>query len=406
MRILHTSDWHLNDKLNRHDRQPDLRARMEEIARILKDEAVDVLLIAGDFFCDRHMRIAELRDALKDFEGAFRSFLDAGGAAVAISGNHDSEDIFNLLRVTQRLAVPPSSGGPAPPRRLYLVAEPMILTFAGKDGQHVQVALMPYPTPSFLIKREEVFHSIEERNRILRDRAVAYLRKQVDSCAGKPLPSVLVAHVHIRNSVLPHSLYRLEERDDVVLDPGLLPPSFTYAALGHIHRAQEIDGSPLIRYSGSIERMDVAERDDEKGVVVVEIGPSSALPPRVLPLDATPIFDEEIAGPEDLPRLLEKYSPAQRERGYLRYRLRCRAQDEQALHRDVRRMFPRWYDARAELTDGIEPRGAVTTISSARLRDTAGTARAYVEERLGDQAVREAALLRLGGLLEEMEVQR
>ena len=29
MRILHTSDWHLNDKLGRHERQPDLCARNE-----------------------------------------------------------------------------------------------------------------------------------------------------------------------------------------------------------------------------------------------------------------------------------------------------------------------------------------------------------------------------------------
>jgi DNA repair protein SbcD/Mre11 len=405
MRILHTSDWHLNDKLGRHERQPDLYARMEEIARILKDEAVDVMLIAGDLFSERQARLPELRKALEDFDKVFRPFLDAGGTAVAISGNHDSEDLFELLRVTQRLAAPVQRGGPAPPGRLYLVAQPLVLPLAGRDGQEVQVVLMPYPTPSFLFKNDETFQSAEERNRLLRDRAVEYLRKQVDGCAARPLPSVLVAHLHVRNSALPHSLYKIEERDDVVLDPGLIPSAFAYIAFGHIHRAQEIDGSPFIRYSGSIERMDVAERADDKGVVLVDIGAVGASPPRVVSLDATPIFDEEITGPEDLPRLASTYTPAQRERGYLRYRLRCRGQDEQTLHRDVRRLFPRWYDAKVELTDGVEA-GAAASVSSARLRDTAGTARKFVDERLAGQDVREPVLHRLAGLLDETEVQR
>jgi exonuclease SbcD len=405
MRIMHTSDWHLNDKLGRHERQPDLRARMQEIALILKEESVDVMLIAGDLFCDRHARLPDLRSALADFQEAFRSFLQAGGTAVAISGNHDSEDFFELLRVTQDLTAPVPRGGTAPPGRLYLVAQPLVLRLSGRDGLEVQAALLPYPTPSFLFRNDETFQSVEERNRRLCDRAVAYLRKQVDDCAARPLPSILVAHLHVRNSELPHSLYKLEERNDVVLDPGLIPASFAYVAFGHIHRAQEIDRSPFIRYSGSIERMDAAERGDDKGVVVVDVGPLGAASPRVLPLDATPIFDEEIAGPEDLPRLMDAYTPAQRERGYLRYLLRCRGQDEQALHRDVRRLFPRWYDGKVELTDGL-PAATTAAMSSTRLRDTAGTARAFVEDRLRGRDEQDAVVLRLTRLLEETEALR
>jgi exonuclease SbcD len=398
MRILHTSDWHLNDKLGRHERQPDLRDRMQEIALILKDERVDVMLIAGDLFSERYARVDELRAALADFDAVFQPFLRAGGTAVAISGNHDSEDLFELLRVTQRLTAPVPAGGPAPPGRLYLVAQPLVLRLSGRDAQELQVALMPYPTPSFLFKGGETFQSVEERNRLLRERALAFLQRQVETCAGRPLPSVLVAHVHVRNATLSHSLYRLEERDDIVLDPGLVPPAFAYTALGHIHRPQEIDGSALIRYSGSIERMDAAERGDDKGVVVVDVGREGAVSARVLPLDATPIFDEVIAGPDDLPRLEESYPAAQRERGYLRYVLRCRGQDEPALHRDVRRLFPRWYDAKVEQTD-VPEAGATASVSSARLRDTAGTARSYVEERLRGNEAHAEVLKRLDGLL-------
>lgn len=386
MRILHTSDWHLNDKLNRHERQPDLCARMVEIATILRDESVDAMLIAGDLFADRVARLSELRGALTDMLDAFRGFLDSGGTIVAISGNHDSEDLFELLRAAQNLTtrVALAPGQAAAPGRLYLSAKPAVLTLEGRDGQRVQVALQPYPTPSLYLsgKGDPEVQSAAERNHLLHLRAMDLLRQQSARCASQPLPSVLLAHAHVRNSLLSHSLYRIEERDDVVFNAVDLP-IFAYTALGHIHLAQTLESCDNIRYSGSIERMDAAERDDQKSVVVVDIGPVTAGPARTIALDATPILEEEVSGPADLAALEDKYTAAQRERAYLRYHLRCRAQDEAPLHREVRRLFPRWYTSVVEHTDGRESR-AEAQVSSARLRDFAGTARSFIDERLRD----------------------
>jgi DNA repair exonuclease SbcCD nuclease subunit len=50
MRLLHTADWHLNDRLGRIDRTNDLRVAVERIAALCAVERVDVLLIAGDLF--------------------------------------------------------------------------------------------------------------------------------------------------------------------------------------------------------------------------------------------------------------------------------------------------------------------------------------------------------------------
>ena len=44
MRILHTADWHLCDRLGRQDRTDDLRRVVERIAGYCKEERVDVLL--------------------------------------------------------------------------------------------------------------------------------------------------------------------------------------------------------------------------------------------------------------------------------------------------------------------------------------------------------------------------
>lgn len=405
MRILHTSDWHMNDKLERHERQPDLCARMEEIARILKDERIDVMLIAGDLFSDRSPRLPDICAAMSDFKAAFAPFLRAGGAIVSLSGNHDNEDLFKLFRTTQGLTEPTRGAGPGAgpgaPGRLYLINEPLVLSLTDAGGQIVQFAALPYPTPSFYLKKDETFSSAEERNRFLRDRALEYMQKLTATCKHE-LPSVLVAHVHIRNSELPRTAYKVDERDDVVLDPGLIPPSFAYTALGHIHKAQSVDGSPFIRYSGSIERMDAGERDDEKSVVVVEIGKEGASPPRVIPLDATPILDAEIAEPSDVQKLIDAHDESARRRAYLRYRLRCRGQDERALRQEVQRHFPRWYKAEVALTDGACS-GATAVVSRARLRDTEGTTRDYIEGRIREPEERAAVLSRLGAILGDVE---
>src|SRR5256885_729849 len=142
MRILHTADWHLADRLGRIDRTDDLRRAVERVAGYCAEEKVDLLLVAGDLFSE----------------------------------------------------------------------------LAGPDS----------------------------------------LREAIQQSArfAPALPAVLSAHVHVRGSVLP-TLFRLTEQEDVVFSDADLPTHFAYIALGHIHRAQALGGQAHVRYSGSIERMDL-----------------------------------------------------------------------------------------------------------------------------------------------------
>ena len=55
MRILHTADWHLEDRLGRLDRTADIRKAVEQIAGYCDEHEVEVLLIAGDLFCERSL---------------------------------------------------------------------------------------------------------------------------------------------------------------------------------------------------------------------------------------------------------------------------------------------------------------------------------------------------------------
>ena len=50
MRILHTSDWHLGRKIRRESRQPEFERVLGEVTRIVREEKVDAVVIAGDTF--------------------------------------------------------------------------------------------------------------------------------------------------------------------------------------------------------------------------------------------------------------------------------------------------------------------------------------------------------------------
>jgi exonuclease SbcD len=54
----------------------------------------------------------------------------------------------------------------------------------------------------------------------------------------------------------------------------LAQPAFSYVALGHVHKFQDLnsDGVPPVVYSGSIERVDFGEEREDKGFCLVTIG--------------------------------------------------------------------------------------------------------------------------------------
>src|SRR5262249_21951236 len=149
MRILHTGDWHLGDRLGRIDRTADLRGAVERIARYCTDERVDVLLVAGDLFSELAGPDG-LRESVRHLQDTFLPFLQGGGTVVTLTGNHDKESFCQMLRHAMNLAAPlvGHSGDLGQVGRFYLATEPSILRLPDRQtGGQVQFVLMPYPTP-------------------------------------------------------------------------------------------------------------------------------------------------------------------------------------------------------------------------------------------------------------------
>src|SRR4051812_9781165 len=105
MKLLHTGDWHLGDRLGRIDRSAELRRAVERVAVYCEQEAVDVLLIAGNIFSELP-RSDGLRECIAHLQSTFAPFFQRGGTILAVTGNHDNEGFCRTLRHAMNLAAP------------------------------------------------------------------------------------------------------------------------------------------------------------------------------------------------------------------------------------------------------------------------------------------------------------
>lgn len=83
----------------------------------------------------------------------------------------------------------------------------------------------------------------------------------------------------------------MSDQESIVFTDTDLPTNVAYVALGHIHQPQAIGGRSHVRYSGSVEKLDLGEQRDNKSVTILEVGPAGLVgEPLLLPLPATPVY--------------------------------------------------------------------------------------------------------------------
>ncbi len=409
MRVLHTADWHLGDRLGRVDRTDDLRRAVERVAAYCASERVDVLLVAGDLFSEL-ARPDGLRETIRHWQEVFRPFLEGGGTILTLTGNHDNENFCQTLVHAMTLAAP--AGGKAgeliPPGRLYLAADPTFVKLADREhGHEVQFVLMPYPTPTRYLKGEagQKYGSPDEKNRLLVNAWAAALHDLRAHPKYDPkAPSVLSAHVHVHGSQVGASLFRLSDAEDVVVEGRDWASLFDYVALGHIHKPQAL-GASHVRYSGSIEKMDLGEQADSKGVVLFDLGPDGRVDePTVLPLPATPVYEVVVRKPaDDLPRLRREYPDAARDLVNLHITYTAGEDSLEDVLKELDTLFPRWYARDWQEATALGP--SLLQSEGLRTKGFGETVRDYLGQELIQhaEADRDAVLRIADGLLKDME---
>lgn len=283
MKLLHTSDWHLNDRLGGIDRTPHLRMRVEKVAQICEERKVDVLVIAGDLFSEQSevsVRINQIAESFRHIRLTFRSFFARGGIILAVTGNHDQDGRvqpnLSIARAGMDIAEPPKKRGEYfSPSRMYLLDTAFVgRIHDAREQFDVQFALLPFPGLSRVLTGSETATTAAELNRPVGEHVANWIRSLPETPGyDVNLHTVLVAHLNVTGADVGRGMFRANETYNILLDAAALPTGFDYIALGHVHKPQRLRDQDHIRYSGSLDRMDHGDDDPTKEIVLVDIGP-------------------------------------------------------------------------------------------------------------------------------------
>lgn len=268
--ILHFSDAHIDVcNYGRHDIETGLPLRTLDFLKALDtivdcaiEENVDLVLFTGDAYKDRTPVPTYQREWGKRMMRLSR----AGIRTILLAGNHDVSPAAgraHALQEYETLLIP----------HISVISKPSFLTPDELEGLPIQLIALPWIWRSGLIASQELSTSIPE---LVYEELLKRLMDFTEKCltdADASLPVIMAAHMSVEGAT-----YGSERSvilgNDIVLPGGLLRDKrFSYVALGHIHKAQDLNegSNPPIVYPGSIEKVDFGEVNDDKYFVIAHV---------------------------------------------------------------------------------------------------------------------------------------
>lgn len=265
MKLLHLSDLHFGKSVNGFSMLEDQRFIVGQIYELIKNEAIDAVLLAGDIY-DRSIPNG---DAVTLFDDFLTELKKLHTAVFMISGNHDSPE---RLQFAGRLLED---------EHIYvscrLLQEIKKVTLYDEYGP-VNIYMLPFSKPMAVraLYNDETIHNFDDA---------------VRAC---------IAHTPVntneRNVIMTHHFVvsgseRPELSDsEVTLSVGGIDEvsadcfrAFDYTALGHIHRPQKI-GRETVRYGGSLLKYSFSEAGADKVMTVAELKAKGDIDIRLVPL--------------------------------------------------------------------------------------------------------------------------
>lgn len=277
MKIFHLSDLHIGLKLMNRDLREDQEYILDEITELARRERPDAVVIAGDIY-DKAVPSAEAVEVFDRFlVGLTEAVPDA--VIMMISGNHDSApriDCFRKVLSHQKVYMVGQ-----PPRTEEEYIEKVILE--DKDGE-VNFYLLPFVKPSMVkqitgtdkngnnLSYNETLHRLIDRETINQNKRNVLVSHQFYLPTGKKAEEIERMDSEMR------TVGNIDEVSADVLG------NFDYAALGHIHKPMKV-GSELYRYCGTPLACSVSEAQQQKGIIMVEMGVKGEIKTTILPLE-------------------------------------------------------------------------------------------------------------------------
>ena len=282
MKIMHLSDLHIGKKVNEYSMLQDQIYILKEILRIIDNEKVETVIIAGDVY-DRSLPPNE---ALELFDEFLYQLSSRNVNVFVISGNHDSPERISYggrMMTENKIFLSPVYDGNVKPTTL------------NDDYGEVNFYLLPFIRPAD-IRRYFPDENIENYTDAVK---VAIDNMNVDFSER----NILITHQFVTGA-------ELSESEDIIVGgtdnvSGEVFDGFDYVALGHIHREQTV-GKDNIRYCGTPLKYSFSEAKHIKSVTILDFKYKENIEYSKIPL--TPLRDmREIRGTYDELTLKSNY---------------------------------------------------------------------------------------------------
>lgn len=276
MRFFHLSDLHLGIKLYEHDLLKDQKAILDEIVALTRQYQPDAVVFAGDIY-DRSVPPVEAVALFDDYMTQLRAALP-NGEIMLISGNHDSAQRLDVFRSELSDRGIHMIGNP--PMQKGETIERVTLT---DDFGAVNFYLLPFVRPGMV---RNVVDTKENGDNL--SYPEAFSRLLALSPLNPDERNVLVSHqFFLPDGGDAANIERAENEVKQVGNVDAIPASliadFDYAALGHIHKPMKVGGETL-RYCGTPMLYSLSEENQQKGILMVEMGAKGDVQTTVLPL--------------------------------------------------------------------------------------------------------------------------
>jgi DNA repair protein SbcD/Mre11 len=264
MKILHTSDWHVGKVLKGRDRSDEHAAVLRDIIETARTEDVDLVLVAGDLF----ETSAPSPKAQGLVMRALLALHEDGRQVVAIAGNHDNAPLLDSVYrpVLGELGVhvlgtpkTPGSGG--------------TLRLTTRNGEQACVAAMPFLSQRYAVRAAELILHEAAEHALDYARRVAAIIDALTADFSPDSVNVVMAHATLLGGRRGGGERDVQSTFEYEVPSSIFPSSAHYAALGHLHRQQEIPAPCPAFYSGSPLAIDFGEEGNEAGALIVTAAP-------------------------------------------------------------------------------------------------------------------------------------
>ena len=274
MRVLHTADFHAGRTTRGYDRTPELQDALTEIVALARSERADAVLVSGDLF-DAVNPPAAAEGIVYEF---FLRLKELGIPSVVIAGNHDSASRLSGLSGllgwvgVQMVAELPTDLGQ------------LTRTIETRGGERLVVGAIPFLSERRLLRAADLLgQDVGAWRQKFRD-GMGQLMDYVGRSYQPGAVNMMMLHTTLDGAKPSGQRSITLDLSKTYTVSGMQFPAGTqYAALGHVHKPQQIGDAVSAHYPGSIIQLDFGEGGEQKQVNLIEV--MAGRPASVTPIE-------------------------------------------------------------------------------------------------------------------------